>query len=86
VRSPKAFEQGGLYVSEPTVRFPVTCPTCGNEMLVEFHVADIAAGLISASPILLRVTCHEVSWEAGPIELEQIREYLGASWVLARHK
>ena len=67
------------------MRFPVTCPTCGKEMLVQFLIADIAAGLIAMKPINLRVTCHDVSWKASGLELEQIREYLGAPWIQALH-
>ena len=73
-------------MNEPTVRFPVTCPTCGNEMLVEFLVADISAGLISRKAIMLHTTCHDVSWKAGAVEIEQIRQYLGASWIRALHE
>jgi hypothetical protein len=68
-------------MKEPTIRFPVTCPKCGNELLTELPVAVVAVGLIRGSSIRLFADCHGVSWGASPLEIEQIREYLGASWL-----
>jgi hypothetical protein len=67
-------------MNNPVVRFPVTCPECGAEALSAFPIDAVAAALIDRSPIKLRASCHSVSWTATPIELEQIREYLGAPW------
>jgi hypothetical protein len=44
-------------------------------------VAVVAIGLIRGTSIRLFADCHGVSWEASPLEMEQIREYLGVSWV-----
>jgi hypothetical protein len=71
-------------MKEPTTRFPVTCPKCGNEVLAELPVAVVAIGLIRGTTIRLFADCHGVSWNASPLEIEQIREYLGASWVNAQ--
>jgi hypothetical protein len=68
-------------VNVPKVRFPVVCPTCGLETLGEYPVAALAAALIDRGPIILHSNCHEVSWTATDIEVEQIREYLGAPWL-----
>jgi hypothetical protein len=65
----------------PTVKFPVVCPRCRRETLGELPVATIAEALIQHAPITLRAGCHQVSWRANAIEVEQIREYLGASWL-----
>ncbi len=61
------------------VRFPVICPLCGRESLVELPAASITAAIDEQSPIRLRAACHDVSWDAAEFELEQIREYLGVA-------
>jgi hypothetical protein len=64
---------------EPTVRFPVACPKCGTERLTEFPVNVVADALLRGEDICLVATCHDVIWDASELELEQIREYLGAA-------
>jgi hypothetical protein len=66
---------------EPGVRFPVTCPLCAQTLLMELPVALIAEALLVGSPIRLHAGCHDVYWDAGELEVEQIREYLGAGVV-----
>jgi hypothetical protein len=56
---------------------PVTCPECGMESLSTLAVAAAAHALLAGEPVLLRSGCHNYSWEAGPLEREQLREYLG---------
>jgi hypothetical protein len=73
-------------MNEPRIRFPVTCPQCGQETLGDFAVVDIAAALISANPLRLFAPCHCVYWEAGPAEIAQIREYLAADVLGAHYK
>jgi hypothetical protein len=68
-------------MNDPTVKFPVVCPRCRRESLGELPVATVAEALIQHAPITLRTSCHKVSWSASAIEVEQIREYLGASWL-----
>lgn len=63
---------------EPIVRFPVACPKCGRERLTEFPVDVVADALKKGLDICLVATCHDVVWTATELELEQIREYLGA--------
>jgi hypothetical protein len=65
-------------MTEPTIRFPVTCPQCGREGLGEYAVAGVAAALIESSPLRLSSQCHPGEWQAAPREIEQIREYLAA--------
>ena len=67
-----------MTLSEPTIRFPVTCPTCGEERLGEYALADVAAALIGSNPLRLISNCHRLEWHAGSREIEQIREYLAA--------
>ena len=66
---------------EPGVRFPVTCPICARALLTELPVAVIAEALIMGSSIRLHASCHDVCWDATELEVEQIREYLGAGVV-----
>ena len=63
---------------EPGVRFPVICPICARALLTELPVAQIAEALITGSSIRLHANCHDVHWDATELEIEQIREYLGA--------
>jgi hypothetical protein len=63
-------------MTEPWLRFPVACPTCGREELSALPVAGVAAALLNGSAIPLHVTCHDVYWHASPVEIEQLREYL----------
>jgi hypothetical protein len=63
---------------EPTVRFPVACPKCGMERLIEIPFEVAADALQRGSEICLVATCHDVIWTATESELEQIHEYLGA--------
>jgi hypothetical protein len=74
-------------MTEPTIRFPVTCPQCGNETLGEYALVEVAAALVSSKPLRLRAPCHNLGWEAKPAEIEQIREYLAAiDWGAPRHR
>ena len=66
---------------EPRVRFPATCPICARALLAELPVALIAEALIMGSSIRLYADCHDVHWDATELEVEQIREYLGAGVV-----
>ncbi len=67
--------------AEPVFRFPVICPTCRKETLSTLKVGIVAAALISGRPVRLHAPCHDIYWDAHPIELEQVREYLSAPWV-----
>ena len=66
-------------MSESTIRFPITCPKCGTERLTEFPADVVEDALVRGSDICLVATCHDVIWDASALELEQIREYLGAT-------
>jgi hypothetical protein len=66
---------------EPAVRFPVTCPKCRQEVLSTLPIASVAAALISKRPVRLYASCHDVYWDAHHIEIEQLREYMGAAYV-----
>ena len=68
-------------MDEPKIRFPVTCPECGNELLTEFPVSIVADALVKGTKITLYAYCHDAIWDASELELEQIREYLGAVWL-----
>lgn len=70
-------------MQELKIRFPVICPVCARALLTEMPVGPIAEALVAGSPIRLHVSCHDVYWDANQVEIEQIREYLGA--VLIAH-
>lgn len=65
-------------MSEPTIRFPVTCPRCGNEVLMVLPVPVLASALNTCTNIRLHASCHDQWWDASHVELEQIREYFDA--------
>jgi hypothetical protein len=65
-------------MAEPWLRFPVVCPQCGAEALFNLPIATIAAALVEGAPIELRVSCHDLRWNADPIEVGQLREYLAS--------
>ena len=63
------------------VQFSVTCPECRKDVMVEYRSADIVGALINGRPVHLYAECHERSWRASYIEMQQIRGYLGATWL-----
>lgn len=68
-------------MEEPMMSFPVTCPQCGTEALGEYPVAEVAVALMTQrNGLRLHAPCHNSDWLATAIELQQIREYLGAPW------
>ena len=58
------------------IRFPVTCPVCGQEALTAVRAETIIDSLDSRAALRLSSTCHDASWLASAVEEEQIREYL----------
>ncbi len=58
------------------IRFPVTCPVCGEEALSSLRAEIIIDALDSCSPLRLSSACHGAEWLASAVEVEQIREYL----------
>lgn len=71
-------------VFEPTIRFPVTCPECGSGKLTDFPITVVVDALRKDTNICLVATCHDTIWDASAVEVEQIREYLGAIWLDAQ--
>ena len=63
---------------EPLIKFPVTCPQCGAEQLAALPVNEVADSLIKGADLRLSTKCHGVIWNATALELQQIRQYLGA--------
>jgi hypothetical protein len=72
-------------MQEVKLRFPVNCPVCDQALLIAMPVGLVAEALIAGSPIRLHASCHDVYWDATQLEIEQIRQYLGAV-VLAHPK
>ena len=66
-------------MNDPAVRFPVCCPLCARELLTELSAAEVEAALSAGSAIRLRAACHDVYWDANESEIEQIRQYVGAT-------
>jgi hypothetical protein len=71
-------------IHEPMIRFPVVCPRCGNERLAEYPISIVADALLRGANISLAAPCHGLIWNASPLELGQIREYLGFVWLDAQ--
>ncbi len=67
------------HLRDPSIKFPVSCPHCGAEVIGEFSVAEVASALLTSSEGLrLYAPCHRYYWSPSPLELQQIREYLQA--------
>jgi hypothetical protein len=64
---------------EARIRFPISCPVCRKETIAEYRTADIVGALINSRPIRLYAQCHDRSWIASYIEVQQIRAHLGAA-------
>jgi hypothetical protein len=71
---------------KPTVKFPVVCRECQREVLTSLSIPVVADALICGKTIRLHANCHDKWWDASPIEVEQIREYIGATVMAARLK
>ena len=65
-------------MQEPTIRFPVTCPTCALVSLSEIPIAVIAGALLLEKNIRLHASCHDQYWTATFIERGQLRKHLSA--------
>jgi hypothetical protein len=66
-------------MTEPEIIFPVKCPICLQESLTGFRFSIVAAALATGH-LRLYANCHVASWDASEPELEQIREFLDATW------
>ena len=73
-------------MQEPTIRFPVTCPTCALVSLSEIPIAAIAGALLLEKNIRLHAGCHDQYWTATFIEREQLRKHLSALNVQSRQE
>ena len=65
-------------MAEPTVKFPVVCPECRQEVLTTLNVAFAAEALMRGKNIRLHSNCHDKWWDASTVEVEQLREYTRA--------
>jgi hypothetical protein len=57
----------------------VSCPVCRREVLAEYRYADLLGALINHRPIRLYAGCHDTSWAASYVEIQQIRSRIGAA-------
>jgi hypothetical protein len=71
---------------EGRVSFPIRCPVCGQEVVTQYRAVDIVGAIINGRPIHLFAACHEQSWIAGYVEVQQIRAHLGATWLDAQRR
>jgi len=62
-------------MSEVMVRFPVRCPVCSSESLMQFPVRIVSIILVELRCLQLFATCHRQYWGASDNEMQQIREY-----------
>ena len=68
-------------MNEPTLKFPVTCPQCGNENFCEYPVAEVAVALLVRNTTFkLYAPCHNYHWNASSQEMKQIRQRLATAW------
>jgi hypothetical protein len=61
------------------LRFPVKCPICASESLIEFPADPMRNALKNRYKLLFYAGCHEDPWIATAVEVHQIREYLAAT-------
>lgn len=62
-------------MSEAMVRFPVRCPVCSSESLIQFSIWVVSITLVESRYIQLFANCHRQYWRASDNEMQQIREY-----------
>ena len=58
---------------------------CGNEVLAALRIADLVAALVNSRKIRLYAICHDASWDATDVEMQQLREYVDVV-LLDRHR
>jgi hypothetical protein len=63
----------------PRVSFPVNCPVCRQEVMAEYRHSDLLGALINHRPIRLYAPCHDTSWAASYVEVQQIRSRMGVT-------
>lgn len=62
--------------ADSVLRFPITCPICGDETLFLASAAKITNALATGVPIWLIVECcGGVEWIASASEVDQITQY-----------
>jgi hypothetical protein len=66
-------------MTEPEILVTVRCPICLRESLTGFRISVIADA-IQSGDIRLYANCHIAGWDASAVEMEQIREFLDATW------
>jgi len=57
-------------------KFPIICPVCSREQIIELPKLRIIAALVGFHPIRLHSPCHDQFWDANATELEQLREFV----------
>jgi hypothetical protein len=63
-------------MKEPTLKVPVTCPSCALVSLEEISIALVANALLTEKNIRLYASCHDLYWTATFVEREQLRKIL----------
>jgi hypothetical protein len=63
-------------MSEPMLRYCVTCPDCALESVSEMPIAAIAHGLLTGKSLRLYSRCHDRYWTASFTEREHLRKSL----------
>jgi hypothetical protein len=67
-------------MSDVCIWVPITCPVCAHESLRSLRADAILDALESAAPLRLSVSCHCQAWCASSDEIDQVREYLMATF------
>ena len=73
-------------MKEPTLKVPVTCPSCALVCLEEISIAVVANALLTEKSIRLYASCCDQYWTATFVEREQLRKTLSAMIVESRQQ
>jgi len=64
-----------------SVSIPITCPECGALELMEYPAIVVAVATIRWNNMRLTSPCHDVGWDASPMEMRTIRGFLARTLV-----
>jgi hypothetical protein len=80
IRTASQSNDGGHSMETAVIRFPVSCPCCGQESLAVSSFDSILDTLATEGRLKLSSDCahHRAVWVANEIERDQIREYAAA--------
>jgi hypothetical protein len=75
-----------MAMKEPTLKVPVTCPSCALQSVTEISIAVVANALLTEKNIRLYASCCDLYWTATFVEREQLRQTLSTMKVETRQR